>query len=75
MRKKSVLVAILIAYSTAAAAPPPPGPVFEDGQAQPVYEPVDIAREKLWVQAQSTATTPGTGSSRRQRTKTATPAL
>jgi X-Pro dipeptidyl-peptidase len=35
----------------ATAAPVPPGPVFADGQAQPVFDPADVIRESLWVRA------------------------
>jgi len=29
----------------------PPGPVFVDGQAQPVFDPTDIVRDNVWVTA------------------------
>lgn len=37
--------------AVAAHAEPPPAPVFEDGQAQPVFDPADVVRESLWVDA------------------------
>ena len=37
--------------AAATAAPVPPGPVFVDGQAQPVFDPADVVRESLWVRA------------------------
>jgi len=36
---------------SAAQTEPPPGPIFEDGQAQPVFDPTDVIREDRWVRA------------------------
>ncbi|PXY28741.1 Xaa-Pro dipeptidyl-peptidase [Prauserella flavalba] len=50
----AVLLTAVIALPlvpAAAQAEPPPGPVFEDGQAQPVFDPADVVRESLWVTA------------------------
>ncbi|ASR37477.1 Xaa-Pro dipeptidyl-peptidase [Prauserella marina] len=44
-------VVIAVPLAPAAAAEPPQGPVFEDGQAQPVFDPQDVVRESLWVSA------------------------
>ncbi|MEU3274125.1 Xaa-Pro dipeptidyl-peptidase [Saccharomonospora sp. NPDC006951] len=44
-------VVIAVPLAPAAAADPPQGPVFEDGQAQPVFDPQDVVRESLWVKA------------------------
>lgn len=56
---RSTRVAVLLAVvalpmtllPAAAAAAPPPGPVFENGEAQPVFDPADVIRESLWVDA------------------------
>jgi X-Pro dipeptidyl-peptidase len=45
----AVVVALPLASATALAAPQ--GPVFKDGQAQPVFDPADVVRESLWVTA------------------------
>lgn len=46
----AVLAALPLAAVPAAAAPPT-GPVFTDGQAQPVFDPKDVLRENVWVRA------------------------
>jgi X-Pro dipeptidyl-peptidase len=46
----AVVVALPLASATSFAAPPQ-GPVFVDGQAQPVFDPTDIVRDDLWVTA------------------------
>ncbi|MEV4314605.1 Xaa-Pro dipeptidyl-peptidase [Actinocrispum sp. NPDC049592] len=46
----AVVVALPLASATAFAAPAQ-GPVFVDGQAQPVFDPTDIVRDNLWVTA------------------------
>ncbi|SHF38117.1 Xaa-Pro dipeptidyl-peptidase [Streptoalloteichus hindustanus] len=45
----AALVALPLTGGIASAAPP--GPVFADGQAQPVYDPADVVREDVWVRA------------------------
>src|SRR5215475_286928 len=47
----AVCVVPLGGVPAVAAAAVPPGPVFDDGQAQPVFDPTDVVRESLWVQA------------------------
>jgi len=50
----AVLVGAALAVApggTVAAAPEPPGPIFSDGQAQPVFDPTDVIREERWVRA------------------------
>lgn len=37
--------------SPGAVAEPPTRPVFENGQAQPVFDPADVVRDNLWVTA------------------------
>ncbi|HVQ97105.1 MAG TPA: Xaa-Pro dipeptidyl-peptidase [Mycobacteriales bacterium] len=44
-------LSLLAAPAAATAAPAPPGPVFADGQAQPVFDPTDVVRQSLWVRA------------------------
>jgi X-Pro dipeptidyl-peptidase len=46
----AVVVALPLASVTSFAAPVQ-GPVFVDGQAQPVFDPNDIVRDNLWVNA------------------------
>jgi len=46
----AVVVALPLASVTSFAAPVQ-GPVFADGQAQPVFDPNDIVRDNLWVNA------------------------
>ncbi|WP_307832163.1 Xaa-Pro dipeptidyl-peptidase [Prauserella cavernicola] len=55
---RSARLAVLLAATLAlplvpatAHADPPQNPVFEDGQAQPVFDPEDVVRENLWVRA------------------------
>ena len=45
----AVVVALPLAATSASAAPQ--GPVFSDGQAQPVFDPADVVRDNLWVTA------------------------
>jgi X-Pro dipeptidyl-peptidase len=47
----AALAVPLLAAPPAAADPPPTAPVFEDGQAQPVFDPTDVIREEVWVRA------------------------
>ncbi|GAA4528511.1 Xaa-Pro dipeptidyl-peptidase [Amycolatopsis samaneae] len=50
----AVLFAAVLALPlvpSAALADAPPGPVFSDGQAQPVFDPADVVREDVWVTA------------------------
>ncbi|PRX46451.1 X-Pro dipeptidyl-peptidase [Prauserella shujinwangii] len=48
----TALVAPLISVGAQAEpADPPPRPVFENGAAQPVFDPGDVVRESLWVRA------------------------
>ncbi|WP_091296206.1 Xaa-Pro dipeptidyl-peptidase [Amycolatopsis xylanica] len=50
----SVLLAAAVAWpliSVAAQADPPPAPVFQDGQAQPVFSATDVVRDDVWVTA------------------------
>lgn len=46
-----VLACSALAVVPAQAQTPPPGPVFQDGQAQPVFDPTDVIREDRWVRA------------------------
>ncbi|MCE7009604.1 Xaa-Pro dipeptidyl-peptidase [Kibdelosporangium philippinense] len=51
-RVLSVLAAVAVALPVIpAAASAAQEPVFKDGQAQPVFDPTDVVREKLWVTA------------------------
>ncbi|MEY8040640.1 Xaa-Pro dipeptidyl-peptidase [Saccharopolyspora cebuensis] len=53
-RVRGVLLAVLCALplsAVPAAAAPPGGPVFEDGEAQPVFDPARAVREELFVAA------------------------
>jgi X-Pro dipeptidyl-peptidase len=55
-RVVSVLAAVIALPLTSAPvfaqqAAPPSGPVFADGQAQPVFDPADVVRESLFVTA------------------------
>jgi len=45
------VVPLSVAPAAATAATVPPGPVFVDGQAQPVFDPTDVVRQALWVRA------------------------
>jgi X-Pro dipeptidyl-peptidase len=45
----AVVIALPLASTSALAAPQ--GPVFKDGQAQPVFDPADVVRDDLWVTA------------------------
>ncbi len=46
----AALVAATLAVAPGtAAATPPPAPVFENGQAQPVFDPMDVIRENVWI--------------------------
>jgi len=47
----TALVAATLAVAPGRAAATPPTPVFEDGQAQPVFDPRDVIREEVWVRA------------------------
>ncbi len=50
----TALVAVLavpVVATPASAQQQPPAPVFVDGQAQPVFDPLDVVRESLWVNA------------------------
>ena len=49
MMAATVVVLPLVAVN--AAADPVREPVFVDGQAQPVYDPSDVVREDVWVEA------------------------
>ncbi|WP_240519267.1 Xaa-Pro dipeptidyl-peptidase [Amycolatopsis antarctica] len=56
MRAKrfAALIAAAVALplaATGAQADPPPAPVFDNGEAQPVFDPADVVRESLWVDA------------------------
>ncbi|SFQ33194.1 X-Pro dipeptidyl-peptidase [Amycolatopsis arida] len=44
-------VVVLPLTAVAAHADPPQGPVFVDGEAQPVFDPADVVREHAWVTA------------------------
>ncbi|HEY8373988.1 MAG TPA: Xaa-Pro dipeptidyl-peptidase [Pseudonocardiaceae bacterium] len=50
---RGVLLAVLLTLPLVGvpAAAAPPGPVFVDGQAQPVFDPDDVIREDVWVRA------------------------
>nr|WP_173140710.1 Xaa-Pro dipeptidyl-peptidase [Kibdelosporangium persicum] len=51
-RLLSVLAAVTVALPVVPAiAHAAQGPVFKDGQAQPVFDPADVVRESLWVTA------------------------
>jgi X-Pro dipeptidyl-peptidase len=52
-RAVTVLTAVVLALPLvpAAASAAPEGPVFADGQAQPVFDPKDVVRESLFVTA------------------------
>lgn len=51
-RVLTVLAAVAVALPVIpAAANAAQGPVFKDGQAQPVFDPNDVVREDLWVTA------------------------
>ncbi|MBN6041582.1 Xaa-Pro dipeptidyl-peptidase [Amycolatopsis sp. 195334CR] len=53
-RLAAVLVGLLpmaLVQPVSAQAAPPTGPVFENGQAQPVFDPADIVRDNVWVTA------------------------
>jgi X-Pro dipeptidyl-peptidase len=45
----TVVLALPVGVGASFAAPP--GPVFADGQAQPVFDPTDIVRDNVWVTA------------------------
>ena len=47
----ALVVPVLPVLTTTASADPPTAPVFEDGQAQPVFDPADVIREDVWVRA------------------------
>src|SRR5262249_47770423 len=47
----AVALAVPLLAAPPASADPPTAPVFEDGQAQPVFDPTDIIREEVWVRA------------------------
>ncbi|CAM01088.1 X-Pro dipeptidyl-peptidase [Saccharopolyspora erythraea NRRL 2338] len=48
----AVVCALPLSALPATAAPAPPQkPVFEDGEAQPVFDPAQVVREDLWVTA------------------------
>ncbi|WP_216207960.1 Xaa-Pro dipeptidyl-peptidase [Amycolatopsis aidingensis] len=46
-----VALPLTSAAGFAAHADPPRGPVFENGEAQPVFDPGEVVRDKLWVTA------------------------
>ncbi|WP_019816428.1 Xaa-Pro dipeptidyl-peptidase [Saccharomonospora saliphila] len=46
----AAVVALPLATATA-TADDAPGPVFRDGQAQPVFDPGDVVRDEVWVTA------------------------
>ncbi|WP_240687327.1 Xaa-Pro dipeptidyl-peptidase [Amycolatopsis suaedae] len=55
---RSARLAVLLAAVTVlpltavpAHADPPKGPVFENGEAQPVFDPADVVRDNVWVTA------------------------
>ncbi|ONI79344.1 Xaa-Pro dipeptidyl-peptidase [Actinosynnema sp. ALI-1.44] len=51
-RVVTVLAAVAVALPVIpAVANAAQGPVFKDGQAQPVFDPTDVVRESLWVTA------------------------
>jgi X-Pro dipeptidyl-peptidase len=47
----AALVAATLAVVPGQAGATPPAPVFQDGQAQPVFDPRDVIREDIWVRA------------------------
>lgn len=47
----AAFVAASLAVVPGQAAATPPAPVFQDGQAQPVFDPADVIREEIWVRA------------------------
>lgn len=53
-RVSIVLAAVAVSLplvAVSATADEVPQPVFADGQAQPVYDPADVVREDVWVEA------------------------
>ncbi|GAB3877032.1 hypothetical protein GCM10029964_025310 [Kibdelosporangium lantanae] len=52
-RVVTVLSTVVLALPVTAAVSfaAPPGPVFADGQAQPVFDPTDVVRDNVWVTA------------------------
>ncbi|KAA2254883.1 Xaa-Pro dipeptidyl-peptidase [Solihabitans fulvus] len=53
VRKIALLVSLIALPLTVvpAFADTPTGPVFVDGEAQPVFDPADVVRQDLWVRA------------------------
>jgi X-Pro dipeptidyl-peptidase len=49
MSLAAAVLAIPLLAAPPASADPPTAPVFEGGQAQPVFDPTDVIREEVWV--------------------------
>ena len=50
-RRVALLTAVLVLPFLPATAQAAEGPVFKDGEAQPVFDPKDVVKESLWVRA------------------------
>ncbi|SDN39890.1 Xaa-Pro dipeptidyl-peptidase [Allokutzneria albata] len=50
-RARTVLLAAMVVLPLTGATAPPQQPVFAHGEAQPVFDPADVVREKVFVRA------------------------